>query len=119
MYTTRFPQEAKRMQLKRQVVFESVDAGRIHEQVLELRYVVFAGRGGVTVPERRLRATVEALCCHVRAVLRIITVIGSRTRAWHVTTEFAPGSRVLGEFCLFASPITGCAANQRPAQDAR
>lgn len=46
MYTTRFPQEAKRMQLKRQVVFESVDAGRIHEQVLELRYVVFAGRGG-------------------------------------------------------------------------
>lgn len=45
MYTTQFPQEAKRMQLKRQVVFESVDAGRIHEQVLGIRYVVFSGRG--------------------------------------------------------------------------
>lgn len=40
-YTTRFPQEAKDMQLGRQVVFESVDGGRIHRQV-------FASRPGNT-----------------------------------------------------------------------
>jgi hypothetical protein len=44
MYTTRFPHEAKVMQLKRQVVFESVNGGRIHEQVLDLRFVVFSDR---------------------------------------------------------------------------
>lgn len=36
MYTTRFPHVAKRMQRKRQMVFKSVDGGRIHEQTLDL-----------------------------------------------------------------------------------
>lgn len=43
MYTTRFPHEAKSMQLKRQMVFESVDGGRIHEQTLDLELSWFAG----------------------------------------------------------------------------
>lgn len=35
MYTTRFPQIAKSLQHERQMAFESVDAGRIHRQVLD------------------------------------------------------------------------------------
>lgn len=31
------------MQLKRQMVFESVDVGRIHEQTLDLELYLFAG----------------------------------------------------------------------------
>lgn len=43
MYTTRFPHEAKSMQLKRQMVFKRFDVGRIHEQTVECDLYVFAG----------------------------------------------------------------------------
>lgn len=48
MYTTRFPHEAKSLQLRRQMVFEIVHAGRIHRQVAQRRSVAFSGKGRET-----------------------------------------------------------------------
>jgi hypothetical protein len=50
VYTTRFPHEAKSMQLKRQMVFKRFDVGRIHEQTVEYDLCVFAGESVAMKP---------------------------------------------------------------------
>ncbi len=58
MHRTRFPHRAKILQLERLVVFEIVDVGRIHRQVL-LDVVGWLSLGDAEDPDKPLRDAVQ------------------------------------------------------------